>query len=239
MEGANKAQLEEQAKTLVNVYKELVNSPNWAPNGEDPCKLYKMEVDNRVASKGVATINYPLEKVIEFFNLPDSTPRIQDMCCKYEVLATEENYKIIYTQFKATWPVSNRDFVSVSTRQREGDTQFIVTQSCSYPYAEVQGVVRGHLHIGGYMLEKIDENTTRITYLSDSDPKGSIPQMIKNTASSRQGSVASKVEEAIKKAGLWFSQIIINQNFKLSYLNSKAFIGYFNVIWEYNCTSLL
>ena len=89
MEGHNKAQAEEFSKTLVPLIKELQNSPNWAPNGENPCKMYKMEVDNRVASKGVAIVNYPFDKVVEFFNLPDATPRINEMCCKYEILATE------------------------------------------------------------------------------------------------------------------------------------------------------
>ena len=56
--------------------------------------------------------------------------------------------------------------------------------------------------MGGYIIEKIDANSTRVTYISDSDAKGNIPQMVKNTVSAKQGGVASKVEEAIKKSGV-------------------------------------
>lgn len=41
-----------------------------------------------------------------------------------------------------------------------------------------------------------------MTYLSDADPKGSIPQMVKNFVAGSQGSVAGKVESAMKKDGL-------------------------------------
>lgn len=36
------------------------NSPNWVPNGNDPCEMFKMEIGDRIASKGVAVANYPL-----------------------------------------------------------------------------------------------------------------------------------------------------------------------------------
>lgn len=62
--------------------------------------------------------------------------------------------------------------------------------------------MRGELFVGGYIIEKIDANSTRVTYISDSDAKGNIPQMVKNTVSAKQGGVASKVEEAIKKSGV-------------------------------------
>ena len=64
---------------------------------------------------------------------------------------------------------------------------YIGTKACNYPHPEVKGVVRGEIYMGGYIIDKIDETHTRITYLSDVDLKGSIPTMIKNTLSQKQG----------------------------------------------------
>lgn len=55
-------------------------------------------------------------------------------------------------------------------------------------------VVRGEIIIGGYVLERIDDNTTKVTYMSNADIKGSIPGMIKNELAKKQGEVASKIE---------------------------------------------
>lgn len=104
-------------------------------------------------------------------------------------------------QYKGVWPVvSNRDFVNVSKKIIESDSKiYIGTKACSYPYPEQKGVVRGEVLIGGYIMEKIDEKSTRVTYISDADLKGSIPGMIKNTLSQQQGEVAAKIEKAMKK----------------------------------------
>lgn len=102
-------------------------------------------------------------------------------------------------EHKAVWPVWNRDFVTVGIRKQDGDTYYIVTKSCSYPLPEVQGVVRGEIHIAGYIIEKIDEKTTKVTYVASNDPKGAIPGMVKNTLAAKQGGVAAKIGEIMKK----------------------------------------
>lgn len=205
MEGDNNlGQIEAESKDLVDKLKEMNESPNWVANGNNPCDMFKMEVGDRFASKGSATVNYPLEKVLEFFNLPDATPRINEMCAKYEIIYKhpEDAFKVIYMEMKAPWPVSNRDFVIVSRRRIEENVAYIATKSCNYPKPEVNKVVRAELFIGGYILERIDANTTRVTYLSDSDSKGNIPAMVKNSVSVKQGGVAAKVGAAIEKAGI-------------------------------------
>ncbi len=58
----------------------------------------------------------------------------------------------------------------------------------------MNGVVRAEAIIGGYILERIDKNTTKVTYMSYADIKGSIPTLLKNQLSKNQGEVAGKVE---------------------------------------------
>lgn len=59
--------------------------------------------------------------------------------------------------YKAVWPVDNRDFVNVTGKVRESENKlYIVTTACSFPCAEVKGVVRAEVYVGGYIIEKID-----------------------------------------------------------------------------------
>ena len=102
-------------------------------------------------------------------------------------------------EYKAVWPVANRDFVILSIRAEEENCSYIATKSCNYPFDEVKGVVRAELFVGGYIIERIDEKSTRVTYIANSDPKGSIPGMVKNTLSSKQGGVASKIQGVMEK----------------------------------------
>ena len=97
-------------------------------------------------------------------------------------------------EYKAVWPVANRDFVMVSVRHEEGDCYYIATKSCTYPFDEVKGVVRAELFVGGYIFEKIDEKSTRVTYIANSDTKGNVPGMVKNTLTARQSGVPSKIQ---------------------------------------------
>ena len=113
----------------------------------------------------------------------------------------ENEYRVNYMRYKGIWPVSDRDFVNVSRKLQEGDKIYIGTTACSYPHPEVNKVVRAEAFIGAYIIEKIDESKTKVTYISDADLKGNIPGMVKNTLSARQGEVASKVEEVMKKEG--------------------------------------
>jgi hypothetical protein len=78
---------------------------------------------------------------------------------------------------------------------------YIATSSCNYPYPETKGVVRAEIFVGGYIIEAIDEGRTQITYIADADLKGSIPGLIKNTLSAKQGEIASKVGPVMQASG--------------------------------------
>lgn len=75
------------------------------------------------------------------------------------------------------------------------------SKSCSFPYPEVKGVVRGDVNIGGYIVEKIDGQNCKVTYISDANLNGNIPQMVQNKLASGQGEVAGRVFETMKKSG--------------------------------------
>lgn len=74
-------------------------------------------------------------------------------------------------------------------------------ESCDYKQGEVAGKIRGHLYPGGFILERLDEATSQVTYISDTDPQGSIPKVIRNSLSGTLGEIAAKVGPAMKEAG--------------------------------------
>ena len=69
----------------------------------------------------------------------------------------------------------------------EGDSFYLGSQACNYPYPEEKGIVRGKVFIGGFKVTKIDDNSCYVIYISDADLGGSIPGMIKNQVAKKQG----------------------------------------------------
>lgn len=104
-------------------------------------------------------------------------------------------------EMQTPWPVSNRDFVVACARRREGHTFFVTMESIDYPRADVEGLVRGSLYIGGYIVEAIDDKRTKVSFMGDADPKGNIPEFIVNLLSSNQGEVVTKIGPAMAKYG--------------------------------------
>jgi len=64
MNAALSAELAAQSQGIIPALQKIEQDPNWAPNGNDICELFKIEIGDRLASKGVATVNYPIGKVI-------------------------------------------------------------------------------------------------------------------------------------------------------------------------------
>lgn len=182
--------------------KELEVYSKWEPNGEKPCAMFKTEIDGRVASKGIAKVNYNIEKVFAFLDQEATLKKLNPQLLEIKVLEGNDNYRINYQQYKGIWPVDNREFVSSSTKEKNSDKIYIATCACQFPYPESKGVVRGEVYVGGYIIEKISEDVTQITYISDADLKGSIPGMIKNTLSAKQGEIAAKIAPAMEKEGI-------------------------------------
>ena len=89
------------------------------------------------------------------------------------------------------------------TRKESESKYYIGTTKANdlFDYPPVKGVVRGEVIFGGYVVEKIDDKKTRVTYLSCSDLNGSIPQMIVNQSQLSQGAIAGRVEVNMKNAG--------------------------------------
>ena len=55
------------------------------------------------------------------------------------------------------------------------------------------------MNIGGWIFEKIDNNTTKVTNISDMDPKGNVPDFLKNSIAEKRVQGLKDLENLIKK----------------------------------------
>ncbi len=95
-----------------------------------------MGIENLMASKGIAVVHYPMEQIVEFLDRIGSLQLLDDTCIEEKCIFEEKDIQVIYFRFKAPWPVSHRDFVTVSYRVNEtADKIYLGSKSCNYPYA--------------------------------------------------------------------------------------------------------
>lgn len=81
---------------------------------------------------------------------------------------------------KTPFPLDNRQAVSLTTWINEGTKFYIGVKECNFPVELDPKCVRAHMNIGGWIFEKIDNGSTKVTNLSDMDPSGNIPDFFKN-----------------------------------------------------------
>lgn len=85
--------------------------------------------------------------------------------------------------------VSDRELVGVFTFHRQGNKIYFGNRSCEFPCASYADTVRAFAHCGGYILEKIDENRTKVSNIVDIDMNGSIPGFVKNKLAVMRASI--------------------------------------------------
>ena len=100
-----------------------------------------------------------------------------------------ETTKIVNFVYSGIWPVWGRDLVSCEIDRLEegGKKRYIGFRVSKMPYPERSDFVRGVCNVGGYILERVDDRNTRVTYLSDLDIRGTAPDFIKQKACRDQG----------------------------------------------------
>ena len=152
--------------------------------------MFLLERGDRVAVKGVTVLEYPIEKVIAFFNKRNVTQLINETVVRYDYLHTDEltNSHIVHMEMRTPWPIDNRDFVLLTTSHKEGpDRYFVAYQSVDYDQPIHDGIVRGFYYPGAYILERLSPNKTRVTVVTDTDLCGSIPHAVVGFMAGRQG----------------------------------------------------
>lgn len=115
----------------------------------------------------------------------------------------DEHTDVMYTFLKAPPLVTNRDFLQKRCYKRNIGGFDIVLAFVSYEdkdFPPIKSAIRANTIISGYAFKKIDESTTKLVIISQTDIKGSIPTWIINmTASKAPSDWVKRLEKAVKK----------------------------------------
>lgn len=156
-----------------------------------------MEVQSRTVTKGIIDIPVDPSVIIRFLDDVANNKLVDSMNEEAKLLYKDDKYEVDYLKYKATWPVSARDFVLLAVTREYNNKVYMLTRSINYGVPAVKGAVRGDVVVGSYCIERVGDKKTRLTYISDSDVKGWIPGTIKNMVAKSQAEVPANVVKAL------------------------------------------
>nr|XP_006633068.1 PREDICTED: PCTP-like protein [Lepisosteus oculatus]XP_015207268.1 PREDICTED: PCTP-like protein [Lepisosteus oculatus]XP_015207269.1 PREDICTED: PCTP-like protein [Lepisosteus oculatus] len=117
----------------------------------------------------------------------------------YDIARITDNADVGYYSWICPKPLKNRDVVTLRAWQVKDNAYMIINYSVKHPkYPPRKDLVRAISILTGYLLEPTGPDSCTFTYLSQADPKGSLPKWVVNKASQY---LAPKVLKCVHKAG--------------------------------------
>ncbi|XP_064185268.1 START domain containing 14 [Anguilla rostrata] len=117
----------------------------------------------------------------------------------FDIARVSANADVGYYSWICPKPLKNRDVVTLRSWQVNGDEYLIVNCSVKHPnYPPRKDMVRAISILTGYMVKATGPNSCIFTYLSQADPKGSLPKWVVNRASQI---LAPRVMKCLHQAG--------------------------------------
>ncbi|XP_023650775.1 START domain containing 14 [Paramormyrops kingsleyae] len=162
-------------------------------NGSSASKVHKIKCRRVIQDVSAATM---------YDVLHDSQFRVKwdpTMLESFDIGRLSANTDVGYYSWLCPKPLKNRDVVTLRSWRVKDDEYLIINYSVMHPkYPPRTDLVRAVSIITGYMLKVTGPNSCVFFYLSQGDPKGSIPKWLVNKASQV---LAPKVMMCLHKAG--------------------------------------
>ena len=136
--------------------------------------------------RGVVTFNHSIYDVLAILDDVELRTKWVHRCAESRQLKRISSFaRIIYNRTDAPWPVSDRDVIVKSqvTVSPDGQTVKISFINLDNYMPKRSGLVRIPYLEGHYMMEKLGETKTKVTYQLNSDPGGWLPNWIIKLAS--------------------------------------------------------
>ncbi|KAM6953590.1 START domain containing 14 [Aplochiton taeniatus] len=117
----------------------------------------------------------------------------------YDIARLSPNADVGYYSWICPTPLKNRDVVTLRSWQVTENDYVIINFSVKHPkHGPRKDLVRAISLLTGYLIRPTGPNSCYFTYLSQADPKGSLPKWVVNKASQV---LAPKVMKCVHKAG--------------------------------------
>ncbi|XP_056624986.1 START domain containing 14 [Triplophysa dalaica] len=117
----------------------------------------------------------------------------------FDIARLGANSDVGYFSWMCPKPLKNRDVVTLRSWQASEDEYVIFNFSVKHPnYPPRKDLVRAVSLLTGYLIKPTGKNSCVFTYLSQADPRGSLPRWVVNKASQV---LAPKVLRSVYMAG--------------------------------------
>ncbi|XP_023142775.1 START domain containing 14 isoform X2 [Amphiprion ocellaris] len=133
-------------------------------------------------------------------NKKNHVPKVHKIKCKMTIkdVSAATMYDVIHDGVCPN-PIKKRDVVTLRSWQKIDDEYIIINFSVKHPkYPPTKKLVRAVSMLTGYFIKPTGPNSCTFIYLSQADPKGSLPKWVVNRASTR---LAPRVMRCVHKAG--------------------------------------
>lgn len=121
------------------------------------------------------------------------------MLDSYDIARLSDHADVGYYSWICPKPIKNRDVVSLRSWKVTDEEYIIVNFSVKHPkHPPRKDIVRAISILTGYLIKPIGPNSCSFIYLSQADPKGSLPKWVVNQASQV---LAPRVLKCVHKAG--------------------------------------
>ncbi|KAI9514655.1 hypothetical protein NQZ68_031542 [Dissostichus eleginoides] len=122
----------------------------------------------------------------------------------FDIARLSANADVGYYSWLCPKPIKNRDVVSLRSWKVTDEEYIIVNFSVKHPkYPPRSDLVRAISVLTGYFIKPIGPNSCTFIYLSQADPKGSLPKWVGNQASKV---LAPRVMRSVHEAGQNYQQ---------------------------------
>ena len=153
--------------------------------------IHKKKLGEKIAVRGSLRIPYAPIYVVDLIGDLSLRSKVDGMFDEGKsVKKLNGSLKVEHLKYKGVWPTAPRDFCVLAYFFIDEQGNFVMAaKSIQHPLVpEVDGYVRGEVFIGGYLIDVVQENPNEcdVTYVSYSDPKGSLPlSMVQNVQKSQ------------------------------------------------------
>ncbi|XP_035681930.1 START domain-containing protein 10-like [Branchiostoma floridae] len=131
-----------------------------------------------------------------------------NMIDAYEICQLNPNNDVGYYSWKCSPPLKNRDFVTLRSWLETGTEYMIINHSVNHQKVPPKkGFVRGISLLSGYLIRPLTSDSCHFTYLTQMDPRGSLPKWVVNKATQFYAPrMMQKIHKAAMKYPAWKSQ---------------------------------
>jgi hypothetical protein len=140
-------------------------------------KIYARDVADSQFSetKAICNFNTSKEEFLAFIWHIEDYPNWQSDYKISKIIESKNDFdKTIYFEFKAPWPVSNRDVVINMKQVIKDDATYAYTKIAASEIKPIDGIIRMSKYDGFWKIKEI-ENGIEVTLQMSTNPEGKIP----------------------------------------------------------------